>query len=187
MQFTPKNRKHWRDWLRKNHAGKSEVWVVFFKKTSQKANLSYNDAVEEAICFGWIDGTKRSIDEDRYMHRFSPRKTGSRWSPSNKDRARRLLDAGLMTGAGKLAIAEAKENGSWDNPVTSPGPLPMPPDFDARLKRNSKARTFFDSLTPSCRRQFVDWVASAKRDETRRRRIEEAIGLLGKGRKLGMR
>jgi uncharacterized protein YdeI (YjbR/CyaY-like superfamily) len=187
MRFTPKNREHWRDWLRKNHAAESEVWVVFFKKTAQMTNLSYNDAVEEALCFGWIDGIKRSIDERRYMHRFSPRKPGSKWSPSNKARVRRLLDAGQMTAAGKRAIAEARQNGNWDNPVTAPGPLPMPPEFDARLKPDSKARRFFESLAPSCRRQYVDWVASAKRDDTRQRRIEEAIGLLRKGKKLGMR
>ena len=114
MQFTPKSRDHWRDWLHKNHAGKSEVWVVFFKKNSAKSNLSYNDAVEEALCFGWIDGMKRSIDEERYMHRFSPRKPDSKWSQSNKDRVRRLLDAGLMTPEGERAIAEAKSSGNWE-------------------------------------------------------------------------
>lgn len=94
MQFTPKNRKDWRDWLRRNHDSKPEVWVVFFKKTSPQTNLSYNDAVEEALCFGWIDGVKRSIDEHRYMHRFSPRKPDSKWSPSNRERVRRMLESG---------------------------------------------------------------------------------------------
>jgi len=187
MQFTPRNRKDWRDWLRKNHDSKPDVWVVFFKMTSPKTNLSYNDAVEEALCFGWVDGMKRSIDEHRYMHRFSPRKPDSKWSPSNIARVRRMLDAGLMTAAGEKAIAQAKESGSWEQPVTSPGPLPMPPEFDQQLKRNKKARSFFESLAPSYRREYVDWVASAKREATRQRRMEEALDLLSSGKKLGMR
>jgi uncharacterized protein YdeI (YjbR/CyaY-like superfamily) len=187
MQFTPRNRDDWRDWLRRNHALKAEVWVVFFKKTAPKSNLSYNDAVEEAVCFGWIDGVKRSVDEHRYMHRFSPRRPDSKWSRSNKERVQRMVDAGLMTEAGERAVAQAKKSGAWAAPVESPGPLPMPPEFKARLKRNEKAQAFFDSLAPSYRRQFVDWVASAKRDDTRRRRIQEALALLAKGKKLGMR
>ena len=142
MQFTPKNRKDWRDWLRKNHDSKPEVWVVFFKKTSPKTNLSYNDAVEEALCFGWVDGMKRSIDEHRYMHRFSPRKPDSKWSPSNIERVQRMLDAGLMTAAGEKAIAQAKESGSWEQPVTSPGPLPMPPEFDQQTETQQEGAVF---------------------------------------------
>jgi len=113
MQFTPRNRADWRNWLCKHHADKAEVWVVFFKKTAPRSNLSYNDAVEEALCFGWIDGMKRSIDEERYMHRFSPRKPGSQWSASNMERARRMIDAGLMMDAGHRTIADAKKCGTW--------------------------------------------------------------------------
>lgn len=187
MQFTPRNRNDWRSWLRRNHASAAEVWVVFFKKTAPRSNLSYNDAVEEAVCFGWIDGVKRSIDEHRYMHRFSPRKPDSKWSRSNMERVRRMVDAGLMAEAGERTIAQAKNSGAWDAPVESPGPLPMPPEFDAKLKQNKKAKMFFDSLAPSYRRQFVDWVASAKRDDTRQRRTTEALDLLAQGKKLGMR
>ena len=187
MQFTPKNRKDWRDWLRKNHDSKPDVWVVFFKMTSPKTNLSYNDAVEEALCFGWIDGIKRSIDDARYMHRFSPRKPGGQWSPSNLERVQRMIDAGLMTDAGEQSIAAAKKSGAWDSPVAAPGPLPMPPAFAARLKRNKQARAFFESLAPSYRRQYVDWIASAKREDTRKRRIDEAIDLLARSKKFGMR
>jgi uncharacterized protein YdeI (YjbR/CyaY-like superfamily) len=187
MQFTPENRDDWRDWLRVNHADKPEVWVVFFKKTAPKTNLSYNDAVEEALCFGWVDGMKRSIDEHRYMHRFTPRKPDSKWSPSNKERVRRMVDAGLMMAAGEQAIARAKKSGAWDSAAGPPGPLPMPPEFEASLKRNKQARAFFESLAPSYRRQFIDWVASAKRDDTRQHRMKEAIDLLAQGKKLGMR
>jgi uncharacterized protein YdeI (YjbR/CyaY-like superfamily) len=187
MQFTPKNRDDWRDWLRRNHASETEVWLVFFKKTAPKSNLSYNDAVEEALCFGWIDGVKRSVDEQHYVHRFSPRKPDSQWSPSNKERVRRMADAGLMTAAGERAVAQAKKSGAWDSAVGPPGPLPMPPEFEAHLQRNKKAQAFFESLAPSYRRQYVDWVASAKREDTRQRRIGEAIDLLAHGKRLGMR
>jgi uncharacterized protein YdeI (YjbR/CyaY-like superfamily) len=187
VQFTPKNRDDWRDWLRRNHASESEVWLVFFKKSAPKSNLSYNDAVEEAVCFGWIDGVKRSLDEHRHMHRFSPRKPDSQWSRSNKERVRRMVDAGLMVEAGEKAVAQAKKSGAWDAPSEPPGPLPMPPEFDAKLRRNKKAQAFFDSLAPSYRRQFVDWVASAKQEDTRQRRMQEALALLTKGKKLGMR
>ena len=187
MQFTPRNRDDWRDWLRRNHDSRAEVWVVFFKKTAPKSNLSYNDAVEEAVCFGWIDGVKRSVDEHRYMHRFTPRKPDSKWSPSNKERVQRMVESGLMTEAGARTVAHAKESGAWDAPVEPSGPLPMPPEFATRLKRNKKAQSFFDSLAPSYRRQFVDWVAAAKRDDTRERRMNEALDLLAQGKKLGMR
>ncbi|GGX72446.1 YdeI/OmpD-associated family protein [Saccharospirillum salsuginis] len=114
MTFTSKNRAEWRSWLSDNHHSASEVWLVLFKKTSGKANLSYNDAVEEALCFGWIDGMKRSIDEERYSLRFTPRKADSQWSQSNKDRVRRLIEAGQMARAGQDAVDLAKKSGVWD-------------------------------------------------------------------------
>lgn len=146
-----------------------------------------NDAVEEALCFGWIDGIKRSIDDEHYTHRFSPRKPDSRWSRSNKERVERLLDAGLMTPAGAKTIEQAKKNGSWQKPVDGARRFPMPPELAARLGKSRKAAAFFDSLAPSYRRQYIDWIASAKRPETRKRRLDEALELLTRGRKLGMR
>ncbi len=101
MQFTPENRDDWRAWLCRNHASEADVWLVFFKKTAPRTNLSYNDAVEEAVCFGWIDGVKRSIDEHRYMHRFSPRRPDSKWSRSNRKRARRIEEALDLLARGK--------------------------------------------------------------------------------------
>ncbi len=163
------------------------MWLIFFKQNAPRTNLSYNDAVEEALCFGWIDGVKRSVDEVRYMHRFSPRKPDSKWSQSNRERVRRMRDAGLMTAAGEQAVQQARENGNWERPMVPPLPLPMPPEFETRLRQSKKARSFFESLSASYRRQYVDWVASAKRDDTRKRRINEAIDLLSHGKKLGMR
>lgn len=163
------------------------MWLVFLKKHTEKTNLSYNDAVEEALCFGWIDGVKRSIDEDRYTHRFTPRKPDSKWSKSNKKRAQRMLEAGQMAVAGNEAIERAKANGSWANPVVSDTRFPVPPELDARLQGNKKAATFFASLAPSYKRQYIAWIEAAKRSGTRKRRLDETIELLEKGEKLGMR
>ncbi len=160
---------------------------MFRKKHTKNPNLSYNDAVEEAICFGWVDGIKRSLDDNRYMHRFSPRKAGSQWSQSNKKRVERMQAAGQMAPAGQRSVDAAKASGAWDNPVKPPPPFEMPAEFRARLARNRKASAFFDSLAPSYRREFVDWVASAKRDDTRKRRLQEAMRLLTRGLRLGMR
>jgi len=187
MRYTPRNRKHWRSWLQKNHAKETELWLVFLKKHTGRQNVSYNDAVEEALCFGWIDGVKRSIDDDRYMHRFTPRKPGSNWSESNKKRVRRLIDAGLMTPAGLKTIELAKKSGKWTAPATTPTRFSMPPELNARLKRNSKAATFFADLAPSYQQQYIAWIASAKRPDTRKRRVDEAMDLLKRGEKLGMR
>lgn len=187
MRYTPKDRGDWRRWLARNHDSAGEVWLVFYKATARKRNLSYDDAVEEALCFGWVDGIKKSVDEQRYMHRFSPRKSASKWSASNRKRAERRVEAGLMQEAGLKTVAEAKANGNWDNPVKPAGPLPMPEEFEAALGANPRAARFLESLPPSARRQYVDWVASAKREDTRQRRLAEALDLLSKGKRLGMR
>lgn len=187
MRFTPKNRQDWRSWLEANQANKTEIWLVFLKKTTGKPNLSYNDAVEEALCFGWIDGVKRSIDEERYMHRFTPRKPRSKWSSTNKERAQRLIKAGQMSSAGTRAIELARENGAWENPVSPQTSTAMPPELGRELKKNRKAAEFFAGLAPSYQRQYMVWIASAKRPETKIRRLNETMALLSRGEKLGMR
>jgi uncharacterized protein YdeI (YjbR/CyaY-like superfamily) len=186
VTFTPRSRRAWRSWLEKHHASRAEIWVVFYKRHTGRPTLSYDDSVEEAVCFGWIDGIKRSIDEQRYTHRFSPRKPGSRWSATNRRRADKMIRAGLMTDAGRSAIARAKRSGTWQPPKAEPD-LSMAPDFAARLKRNRKAAEFFDSLAPTYRAHYTGWINSAKRPQTRQRRIGEAIELLAGGKKLGMR
>ena len=119
LTVTPKSRRAWRDWLQKHHAAKPEVWLVFYKRHAGKPSLSYDDAVEEALCFGWIDGVRRRVDEDRYMHRFSPRQASSRWSALNRTRVARMEEAGLMTPAGRSAVQAAKRNGKWDEAAPS--------------------------------------------------------------------
>ncbi len=186
MRFTPKSRMSWRAWLDENHAAKTEIWLVFYKRHTGKSTLSYNDAVEEALCFGWIDGVKRSIDDERYMHRFSPRKADSKWSKLNKKRTERMLKDGKMMGAGRRAMQTAKRNGRWAE-ATQKIEFSMPPEFAARLERNKKAATFFETLAPSYQRQYIGWIITAKRQDTRERRLDEAIKLLQRGDKLGMR
>jgi len=187
MRYTPKNREQWRNWLEEHHATETEVWLVFLKKHTARPSVSYNDAVEEALCFGWIDGVKRSIDEDRYMHRFTPRRADSNWSRSNKQRVQRLLKAGLIAPAGMKCIDLAKKNGRWAKPVTAGKKFSMPPELRAALTLHKKAQAFFNSLAPSYQQQYVAWIATAKRPETRKRRLDEAIRLLTRGEKLGMR
>jgi|GEM_PF-3470738 len=119
-----------------------------------------------------------SIDADRYMHRFSPRKLGSKWSKLNKERAQHMLKVGQMVPAGEKSIELAKKNGRWTEPVSARTSFSMPPELNERLKRNNKVETIFESLAPSYQRQYVAWIATAKRSETQKRRLDEAIELL---------
>lgn len=187
MRYTPKNRDQWRKWLERNHAKTEEVWLVFFKKHTCKPTLSYDDAVEEALCFGWINGIRKRIDEERYMHRFTPRKPGSNWSDTNKKRVLRLLKKNLMTPAGMKRVEEAKRTGRWDAPGRPGIDLSMPADLQRVFGRNKKAESFFRSLAPSYQREYIAWIATAKRPETRAKRVAETIELLRANKKLGMR
>lgn len=183
---TPRSRAAWGQWLQRNHESRSEVWVVFYKRHTDEPTLSYGDAVEEALCFGWVDGVKRSIDAQRYTHRFSPRAPASKWSALNRERAKRMEQAGRMTEAGRKAIQRAKRNGTWAS--TAPAiDLSMPPELAARLELDKKAAAFFDSLARSYQQQFIGWINAAKRAETKARRVNESVALLRRGEKLGMR
>lgn len=187
-RFTPTSRNAWRAWLTRHHDSETEVWLIFHKRHTGKPTLSYNDAVEEAVCFGWIDGLKRRLDEERYTHRFSPRKPDSRWSETNVKRAARMEKAGHMTDAGRVAIAAAKRRGTWRMTAGKPEiDSDMPDELAALLRENSRAAGFFESLAPSYQRQFTVWINVAKRADTRRKRIKEAFELLCRGEKLGMR
>ena len=185
-RFTPRSRQAWRHWLEENHDSRADVWVVFYKRHTGKPTLTYNDAVEEAVCFGWIDGVMRSIDDERYTHRFTPRKVSSRWSATNRKRAEKMIEAGFMTEAGREAIEQAQRSGNWDTPPPR-FDVSVPPELAEELRKNEKAARYFDSLAPSYRAQFTGWINSAKRSETRQRRLAETVFLLERGRKLGMR
>ena len=181
------NRKDWRLWLSENHHKEKEIWLIYYKKHTGKQRVPYNDAVEEALCFGWIDSVVKTIDDERYMQKFTPRKPKSNWSDSNKKRIKKLIKAGEMTKAGLEKIEIAKINGTWDKTITSTNSFEMPVELENALDINESAKDFFNELTPSYRRQYIGWIASAKKEETKQKRVKEAISMLGKKQKLGMK
>jgi uncharacterized protein YdeI (YjbR/CyaY-like superfamily) len=161
------------DWLEENHETSDEVYVGFFKQHTGKRAMSWSEAVDQALCFGWIDTRSNSIDEDRYMQRFTPRKPGSNWSKINVEKVAKLREAGLMRPAG-LAAFERRSNGrtgvySFENETE------LAPEYEARLRANRAAADYFDSRPPWYRRTAVHLVMSAKREETRERRLEQLI------------
>ena len=184
-RFCAKDRAAWRRWLEQNHTGVSEVWLVFYKKHTGKPGPSYNDAVEEALCFGWIDGIKRRIDEERYAFRFTPRNPKSVWSPSNLERVQKLIADGAMRSSGLKLVEAAKASGAWDEAL-KPQSFEMTAEFRAALAANKDAGAFFTSLSPSQKKQYIGWIASAKRAATREKRLKKAMELLRGGQRLGM-
>jgi uncharacterized protein YdeI (YjbR/CyaY-like superfamily) len=182
----------WRAWLLANHDQVRAVWLVFWKKHTGKQRLSYEQAVEEALCVGWIDSTIRRLDEERYAQQFTPRTDSTKWSPSNRVRLRRLLAAGRMTPAGLARIDASMLAAVQDPaPVVRPrGPRPpahLPPELEAVLRESPEAWAAFQRLAPSHRRNYVGWITAAKREETRRRRLAEAVDRLSRGEPLGMK
>ena len=175
------DREAWRAWLAAEYAASPGVWLAVGKKGGHRTSLSYEEAVEEALCFGWIDGLVRSLDEERMNLRFTPRKKGGTWSASNKQRAAKLLAGDRIAPAGLAAIEAAKADGSWDRLADSEKLL-IPPDLTSAMRGKRAARRVFDELTASRRKMILAWVASAKRPETRARRIDRTLAALGEGR-----
>lgn len=172
--FHPRQRKAWRAWLAKHHDGSPGVWLIYYKKATGKPRVAYEEAVEEALCFGWIDSLPRKLDEERSMLLFTPRKRGSVWSRPNKLRVERLLAEGLMTEAGLKKVEAAKADGSWAK-LDAVDALRLPADLKKALASDEGARKNFESFSPSARKGLLWWVESAKRPETRRKRIEETV------------
>jgi len=170
----PKSRKAWRQWLEKNHASSTGVWLVYAKKHSRLPSLTYNDAVEEALCFGWIDSKIHPIDDDFYRQVFTPRKVTSAWSALNKTRVERLLAAGLMTPAGLSLVKAAKSSGTWDA-TKHVEELTIPPDLEKAIKANPEASRHWVSYSPSRRKGVLYRLAGAKRPETRAKYLQEII------------
>lgn len=180
----PGTRAAWRRWLVRHHTRDRGVWYVAYKKASGKARMSYEDMVEEALCFGWIDGQARALDAERSMLWLSPRKPRSVWSLPNKLRVERVLAAGLMRLAGQAAVDRAKANGSW-NALDSIDALEIPDDFAHALAALSKAREHFDAFPKSAKRAMLEWIRQAKRPETRARRVVDAAALAAANERLG--
>jgi len=175
----------WRRWLRANHRREPGVWLVYYKRHTKRPRIPYQDALEEALCFGWIDALVRTVDADRYAQKWTPRRDGSGWSKINRALAQKLIEQGRMTKAGleKLGPDPA-------NPPRARAPAVVtaaPPEFTQALRRNAKARTMFETLAPSYRSRYLRWIEDAKRDETRRRRIARVIELLSQGVKASMK
>ena len=181
-QVYARDRAAWRAWLEANHAASPGIWLIFDKKSAGRERLPYGDAVEEALCFGWIDSLTRPIDAAQYQQLFTPRKPTSAWSRPNKERVERLRAAGLLRPAGIAAIEIAQRNGSWSSRDAADA-LEIPPDLAKALGRAKHARRNFDAFPPSARRAYLYWVASAKRPETREKRISAVADLASRNQK----
>ncbi|SMD43400.1 Uncharacterized conserved protein YdeI, YjbR/CyaY-like superfamily, DUF1801 family [Aquiflexum balticum DSM 16537] len=176
--FYPTSRKEWREWLQSNHHKKESVWLIYYKKKAKVPTIAYGEAVDEALCFGWIDSKAKPIDKDKFMQFFSKRKENSVWSKVNKEKVERLIQEGLMTEAGFAIIEKAKQNGSWTI-LDQAEALIIPKDLEDEFQKRPNAKDYFIGLSRSDKRNILQWLVLAKRQETRQRRIEEIVELAG--------
>ncbi|MGA2878073.1 MAG: YdeI/OmpD-associated family protein [Bryobacteraceae bacterium] len=164
-----KDRVEWRRWLAKNFSRREEIWLGFYKKASGKQTVSYDHAVEEALCFGWVDGMKKKLDEECYAFRFTPRKLRSPWSKSNIQRVERLIAEGKMMPAGLKAYQ------AGDRREVPPMPTELPKVLEDQFRKQRVAWSNYEKFPPGYRRLTIGWVASAKKEETQRKRLEKLI------------
>lgn len=174
--FYPTNQTDWREWLQENHLSKQSVWLIYYKKKSKIPSISWSEAVDEALCFGWIDSTARPIDDEKYMQFFTRRKAKSVWSKINKDKVEKLIEAGKMWQAGFESIEKAKENGSWTI-LDTVEELTIPEDLEAAFRANEGSKDFFMSLSKSAKKMLLHWLVTAKQQTTRQNRINEIAEL----------
>ena len=174
--FCPASREEWRGWLKENHLSKQSVWLVYSKKKSNIPTVTWSDTVDEALCFGWIDSTGRSLDDDKFMRFFCKRKPNSVWSKINKGKVQQLIAEGLMQPAGYESIGIAKQNGSWII-LDDVEELQIPKDLEKEFKTKKGSKDFFLSLSKSVRKSILQWLVLAKRPETRYKRINEIAEL----------
>ena len=175
----------WRDWLDEHHASESEVWLIFYKLHTGVGSIAYLDALDEALCFGWVDSLVKRLDESRYARKFTPRKADSRWSTINRKRYAALKAAGRLKPSGINRPPTDRSYGP--RPTRLPLPSRLPPYIKAALRDHPAARRTFEALAPSHRRRYLAWIESAKREETKLRRLKEAIRLLASGKELGLK
>ncbi|TQF75187.1 hypothetical protein FK531_03855 [Rhodococcus spelaei] len=164
----------WRDWLERNGQSEKEIWLIIHHKDSGTASVRYHEAIEHALCYGWIDGLHRKHDADSSRLRFTPRGPRSSWSRVNRDRAANMIELGLMTERGQAVIDLAKTRGTWQVVADDSA---LPDDLREPLDRNDLARTNFEKFPPSSKRLILEWIATAKKSETRRRRIDRTVAL----------
>lgn len=176
--FCPDSRKDWRKWLIKNHLSKQSVWLIYYKKKSKVTSLNWSEAVEEALCFGWIDSKAKPLDEEKFMQFFSRRKPNGTWSKINKEKIKLLTAAGLMAPAGLDIIEKAKQNGSWTI-LDDVEELILPKDLLKEFRSRPGSKTYFLSLSKSTRKSMLQWLVLSKLPETRQKRIKEIVERAG--------
>jgi len=181
------DREQWRKWLSEYHDKETGIWLIFYKKVTSRPTIAYEAAVEEALCFGWIDSIIKKIDATKYARKFTPRSDKSKWSQLNKKRVDKMIKEGRMTEVGLAKIRIAKKTGLWDKDDRPQISLDIPPEFANALARSKKAKENFEKLAPTYRKHYIGWISFAKRPETKKRRIAESIALLEKGQKLGLK
>lgn len=176
ISFHAKTRNAWRKWLQKYHETEKSVWLIIYNKTSKTKSVSYDEAVEEAVCFGWIDSTANKRDDESKYQYFAQRKTKSNWSKSNRERAHKMIRQGLMMPAGQKTIDHAKKTGAWEALVDVQNNV-IPDDLQKLLNKNKKALKNFLAFPPSSKRIILEWILNAKKPETRENRIKETVKL----------
>ena len=175
----------WHDWLDEHHASESEVWLIFYKRHTGVASIDYQDALDEALCFGWVDSLVKRLDDRRYALKFTPRRADSRWSDANRKRYAELKAGGRLRPGG--IERPPTDRGSAPRPPRLALASRLPPYIQAALKKHTAARRTFQALAPEQRRRYIAWIESAKREETKLRRLKEAIRLLASGQVLGLK
>lgn len=180
--FYPANQVEWRQWLEKNHLSKQSVWLVFYSKSSERPSFSWSEAVDVALCFGWIDSKKIKIDNHTAHQFFSKRKPQSTWSKINKEKVRKLIEEGLMTQAGFDVIEAAKQNGSWTI-LDEVEELIIPNDLEKAFKKHKGSKEYFLSLSKTVRKMMLTSLILARKPETRQKRIDEIAELAGQKKK----
>ena len=181
------DRDKWRMWLKKNHKAKKEIWLIYYKKHTGKPRIPYDDAVEEALCFGWIDSTVKRIDDERYAQKFTPRNVNSSWSELNIKRAREMIAQGKMARTGLAKFDEAKKNIKKEKKVKpAKKRLAIPPDLKKALSTNKKARENFNNFAPSYKKLYIGWITDAKKIETREKRVKHTVKWAAENKKPGM-
>ena len=186
----PKTRGDWRKWLEKNHSTSPGVWMIYYKKETGKRKFNMADAVEEALCFGWIDSIAQKLDDERTMQKFTPRKSKSIWSKINKQRIEKLIEQKLMTTAGMSKIEEAKKNGSWDtlnNSDLHAENNSLPDELRKAFGKSKKALENFQAFPPGYRKRFLFWIDSAKTPETKAARIKQTLLMAAANKKPGLK
>ncbi|HSE41172.1 MAG TPA: YdeI/OmpD-associated family protein [Acidobacteriota bacterium] len=177
------SQKDWKRWLAKNHSKSSGIWLKFFKKDAGIASVTYDEALDEALCYGWIDGQLKKYDEKSYIQKFTPRRKKSLWSKRNKDHVARLISEGRMTQSGLKEIELAKADGRWDRGYDSPSNMKIPDDFLKEVSKNKKSKEFFDTLNRANKYSIAWRLQTATKPETRQKRMKAILEMLKEGKK----